>query len=335
MRKLRADAQSILRSGMSYAEQNFQLRIFRPLLAQGCDAPAAVSASSNGSRRALRSGQSHADDEQGTQRPGIRHGSCLVRLIGLALLLSRGCGMRNALRLIGLALLALLAFAGSAHASFPAQKEYTYTGMTDLGWFKTDVEVPPAVAARCSSTSKPFYGWATVTGCNVVEVLPANAFHDLQFRIGISGTWIYPSGAFAYDVDCPGSCMRTVTSRAECPANSTGTTTCTCKTGYQEDATHVSCILAAPQPSDMCKIPEGLVQGQPILPATAEKYRSETDWSDSGPGALSFNRTYRSNWAGDPTRASNPLGQVWSHNFSTKLVATPSAVPLGVTITTG
>ena len=243
--------------------------------------------------------------------------------------------MRNALRLIGLALLGLLAFAGSAHASFPAQKEYTYTGMTDLGWFKTDVEVPPAVAARCSSTSKPFYGWATVTGCNVVEVLPANAFHDLQFRIGISGTWIYPSGAFAYDVDCPGSCMRTVTSRAECPANSTGTTTCTCKTGYQEDATHVSCILATPQPSDMCKIPEGLVQGQPILPATAEKYRSETDWSDSGPGALSFNRTYRSNWAGDPTRASNPLGQVWSHNFSTKLVATPSAAPLGVAITTG
>lgn len=49
-------------------------------------------------------------------------------LHGLALLLSRGCGMRNALRLIGLALLALSAFAGSAHASFPAQKEYSYAG---------------------------------------------------------------------------------------------------------------------------------------------------------------------------------------------------------------
>lgn len=315
MRKLRADAQSILRSGMSYAEQTFQLRIFRPLLAQGCDAPAAVSASSNGSRRTLRSGQSHAYDEQGTQRPGIPHGSCFVRLIGLALLLSWSCGMRNALRLIGLALLALSAFAGAAHASFPAQKEYTYhTGSVPLGWFKTDVEVPPAFAARCSSTFKPYYGWATVTGCSVVEVLPANAFHNLQFRIGISGTYL--SGAFAYDQDSPGIGFRNVDWRLACPANSTlisGLNQCVCNSqnGYQEDATHSSCIQAAPQPNNMCKIPEGLVQGQPILPATAEKYRSETDWSDAGPGALFFTRTYRSNWAGDSTRASNPLGQVW------------------------
>jgi RHS repeat-associated protein len=86
----------------------------------------------------------------------------------------------------------------------------------------------------------------------------------------------------------------------------------------------------------MCLRPvDGANTPTPILPATAEKYRSETDWSDSGPGALSFTRTYRSNWASDSTRASNPFGQVWSHNFSTKLVATPSAAPLGVAITTG
>ncbi|MDQ0086531.1 YD repeat-containing protein, partial [Variovorax boronicumulans] len=80
---------------------------------------------------------------------------------------------------------------------------------------------------------------------------------------------------------------------------------------------------------------DGVVKGAPIFPATAEKYRSETDWSDFGPGALSFTRTYRSNWASDSTRTGNPLGQVWSHNFSTKLVATPSTAPLGVAITTG
>jgi RHS repeat-associated protein len=320
MRQLRADAQSILRSGMSYAEQIFQLRLFGPLFARGCDAHAAGSVSSNGSRRALGSGQSHAYDEQGTQRPGIRLGSFFVRLIGLALL-------------------ALSAFAGSAHASFPAYKQYTYSGMGDIGWFKTDVEVPPAVAARCSSTFKPFYGWATVTGCNVVEVLPANAFHDLQFRIGISGTWIYPSGAFAYDVDCPGSCMRTVNWWVVCPANSTGTTTCTCNPGYIEgsNAQAGQCV-AQPLPETsspkICKLAGGF-EGNPIFPATAEKYRSETDWSDSGPGALSFTRTYRSNWAADSARASNPLGQVWSHNFSTKLVATPSTAPSGATITSG
>ncbi|WP_431112463.1 RHS repeat-associated core domain-containing protein [Variovorax paradoxus] len=75
--------------------------------------------------------------------------------------------------------------------------------------------------------------------------------------------------------------------------------------------------------------------GNPILPATAEKYRSETDWSDSGPRALSFTRTYRSRWGSDPTRTGNSLGQVWSHNFGTKLVATPASAPLGVAITTG
>jgi RHS repeat-associated protein len=86
----------------------------------------------------------------------------------------------------------------------------------------------------------------------------------------------------------------------------------------------------------MCQRPvDGANTPNPILPATAEKYRSETDWSDSGPGALSFTRTYRSNWASDSTRTGNPLGQVWSHNFSIKLVATPTASPLGVAITTG
>jgi RHS repeat-associated protein len=79
----------------------------------------------------------------------------------------------------------------------------------------------------------------------------------------------------------------------------------------------------------------GSATPDPILLATAEKYRAETDWSDSGPGALSFTRFYRSNWADDPTRTDNPLSQVWSHNFSTQLVATPIAAPLGVAITTG
>jgi RHS repeat-associated protein len=79
----------------------------------------------------------------------------------------------------------------------------------------------------------------------------------------------------------------------------------------------------------------GVTEGHPISPSTAEKYRSETDWSDSGPGALSFTRTYRSNWASDSSRTSNPIGQAWSHNFSTKLVATPSTAPVGVAITTG
>lgn len=59
------------------------------------------------------------------------------------------------------------------------------------------------------------------------------------------------------------------------------------------------------------------------------------DWSDSGPSALSFSRIYRSSWASDSARVSSPLGQVWSHNFSTRLVATPVTAPTGVAITNG
>jgi len=122
----------------------------------------------------------------------------------------------------------------------------------------------------------------------------------------------------------------------QCPANSTAATGgCSCNgpNGYQEDAIRTSCIPASPEPQS-CRV-DGFLEGFPIAPATAEKYRSEPDWSDSGPGALSFTRTYRSNWASDSARIGNPLGQVWSHNFNAKLVATPSAAPLGVAITTG
>ncbi|WP_235507905.1 DUF6531 domain-containing protein, partial [Variovorax sp. Root434] len=119
-----------------------------------------------------------------------------------------------------------------------------------------------------------------------------------------------------------------------CPANSTlKNGACSCNFPLQQDATNTSCIAAALEPPS-CRI-DGANTATPILPATGEKYRSETDWSDSGPGALSFTRTYRSNWAGDSTRASNPMGQVWAHNHSTKLVASPTSAPLGVTITTG
>ncbi|MBT2337346.1 RHS repeat protein [Variovorax paradoxus] len=50
---------------------------------------------------------------------------------------------------------------------------------------------------------------------------------------------------------------------------------------------------------------------------------------------MSFTRSYRSSWAGDSTRVGNPLGQVWSHNFGTRLVATPSTAPSIAAITAG
>lgn len=86
-----------------------------------------------------------------------------------------------------------------------------------------------------------------------------------------------------------------------CPAHSlTVGGGCRCDSGYQEDGAQTACIPATPEPQS-CRI-DGQSTATPIFPATAEKYRSETDWSDSGPRCFFFTRTYRSNWAGDPTQ---------------------------------
>jgi RHS repeat-associated protein len=127
-------------------------------------------------------------------------------------------------------------------------------------------------------------------------------------------------------------------STSSCPAHTTGTTSCTCNSGFQENGSRTACLVAAPEPSSLrsCKRPvDGVVKGAPILPATGEKYRFELDYADSGPSALSFTRTYRSTWSSDPARSGNPLGQVWAHNYGTSLTATPSTAPTTVAITSG
>ncbi|WP_354398731.1 RHS repeat-associated core domain-containing protein [Variovorax sp. OAS795] len=73
----------------------------------------------------------------------------------------------------------------------------------------------------------------------------------------------------------------------------------------------------------------------PILPATAEKFRSEPDFTDSGPAPLSFVRTYRSTWGTDAARPVGPLGKAWSHNHAMALTVTPAVSPTAVSITTG
>ena len=73
----------------------------------------------------------------------------------------------------------------------------------------------------------------------------------------------------------------------DCPANSQlAGGTCQCNEGYREDAASASCIAPpAPEPAisgNACRAPAGTATPHPILPATAEKYRSELDWSDAG-----------------------------------------------------
>jgi YD repeat-containing protein len=77
----------------------------------------------------------------------------------------------------------------------------------------------------------------------------------------------------------------------------------------------------------------GLSVGNPILPATAEKFQSESDFNDPGAAPLSFGRFYRSTWGADATRPAGTLGAAWTHTHSASLHATPGTHPTAVSIT--
>ncbi len=114
---------------------------------------------------------------------------------------------------------------------------------------------------------------------------------------------------------------------------------CRCNAGYRPNPLNERmCLENSPPELPLDRTcpaqPDGVLSGNPILPATAEKYRSEVDWSDAGPAPLSLVRTYRSNWGSDTSRPSVGLGQAWSHNHAIQLKVTPSSAPTAVTITT-
>lgn len=121
-----------------------------------------------------------------------------------------------------------------------------------------------------------------------------------------------------------------------CPANSTADSPngwwCTCNPGFVQQANN--CVrpeVASPTPNS-CPAPDGLFKGQPIAPATGEKFSVEADGSDGGASPLSFSRTYRSGWMADSARPLAGLGLVWSHNHYARLDATPTGDPTEVAI---
>ena len=120
----------------------------------------------------------------------------------------------------------------------------------------------------------------------------------------------------------------------QCPANSLDAVDhCQCKSGFQDDASQTACEpIPPPEPDDnMCKA--GALVGNPILPATAEKYRAEEDFADSGPSPLNFGRYYRSSWANDASRTSIGLGAGWTHNHAFGLKASPALAPTSIAVT--
>ncbi|MEO6291124.1 MAG: DUF6531 domain-containing protein, partial [Burkholderiaceae bacterium] len=114
-----------------------------------------------------------------------------------------------------------------------------------------------------------------------------------------------------------------------CPANFTGlngtvppssyfhTIDCVCN----PTATN-SCGVVSPNPisTNSCPAPAGFSVGNPILPATAEKLLTKTDFTDASPHGLDFTRTYRTKW-GDVLPSAG-MGSTWSHRFAVQLTGT-------------
>jgi RHS repeat-associated protein len=87
-----------------------------------------------------------------------------------------------------------------------------------------------------------------------------------------------------------------------------------------------------PAPINMCEAakPVGGLSKNPILPATGEKIKLQTDFTDSAPHSLDFSRTYRTAW-GDVTPAAG-MGSNWNHRFGMQLTVTGGATALSKTL---
>lgn len=86
------------------------------------------------------------------------------------------------------------------------------------------------------------------------------------------------------------------------------------------------CIVEAQEPTELapplsCPAP-GTFVGNPIIPATGQKYRKETDLLDPSVHELQFTRIYKSFWPAANTIPSAGLGSSWNHNHSYRLIQT-------------
>ncbi|NDZ17815.1 hypothetical protein C7T35_33300 [Variovorax sp. WS11] len=122
----------------------------------------------------------------------------------------------------------------------------------------------------------------------------------------------------------PGS-MQVRAGGTACPAGSTLTSTyyCDCNAGYVQEGN--GCIVPKFDSALSCRA-DGLQKGHPILPATAEKYRAELDWSDRGAAALSFERYHRSRWVTGAVGPQAGMGKSWSHSHHFSLSITSNNI---------
>ncbi len=222
----------------------------------------------------------------------------------------------------------------NALAAITAATEYMYTevlwGIPPTAW-GTDraalcASMSSAWNAKVGSGKTGYTQYVEVSGfCDFYSVDSATGVKRVGESIGPAHRYVCPVGSTISNLGNPPQCS------------------CNTNEGFQENSS--SCVASVPelsvadplrgsQSGGQCRRPiAGASTPYPILPATGEKYRSESDFVDSGPAPLSFIRTYRSKWSNDASRIAAAMGQVWSHNHNYTLSATPIGAPRDVTLT--
>ena len=135
----------------------------------------------------------------------------------------------------------------------------------------------------------------------------ANCYVDTINRSRASAT----SSCQAYTT--PAGAVGNVSLVNRCPINSTLTNAydflspCRCNVGFV--ASDGICVL--PDLPSCGRSIDGAITPNPILPATGEKVKKDTDYIDNAPHALNFSRYYRGQRA-----LSSSLGAKWSHQYA-------------------
>ncbi|RST47080.1 RHS repeat protein, partial [Variovorax sp. MHTC-1] len=212
------------------------------------------------------------------------------------------------------ALLVQLFLLGSAHATFPA----TGTWVTYSLSYPFHVVWGPGLMPDAGACVATFDAWNA-------EI---NANPDLYYIVGVeyvgfsnSYPWVCSYNSIRPDgTKQPGTYSIRPAGNI-CPTGSTLTSGayCMCNAGYVEEGN--GCIVPKFGGALSCRV-DGFQKGHPILPATAEKYRAELDWSDRGPAPLSFERYHRSRWSTGSSGPQAGMGQTWSHSHHFSLSIT-------------
>lgn len=220
---------------------------------------------------------------------------------------------------------ALMLFAvwvpATSYASFPA----TLTNPTAC-------TAAPCAEHRFGDNSFNVWGaWAADRGpaCTSAIAAMSAAFPQNSYSTMINdgnGCVVYvvssngsTSGGLTHD----GRTVEPVQPEYSCPSNAALTgSTCACNSGYTQSGSACVSTPAQAETAVGQEAPAGMCTAKPIIPATGEETFSHSDYTDTGPHALSLNRSYRSRWSvsGAAGFVANPgLGRSWAHNHNDAL----------------